>query len=137
MKALMFACISLILLVSCSSAPGPLPSPAVGTATITGGAGIFGQVVLGPTCPVVRKDTPCADKPYQATLTVLTVSRQKVVQFTTDADGNFRIPLDPGEYILHPESPSGSVYPFGREQSFTVFAGQFSQLTISYDSGMR
>ena len=130
----------LIALSACSAAPttGPLSSPIpAGTPTLAGGAGIFGRVVLGPTCPVVRKDTPCADRPYQATLTVLTASRQKVVQFSTDADGSFRIALDPGDYILHPESPSGAAYPFGREQSFTVIAGQFSQLTVSYDSGMR
>ena len=140
MKRLTVACLSLFLLASCTAAPASVsaatPLPA-GTPTAQSGSGIWGQVVLGPTCPVVQKDTPCVDKPYQATLTVLTSSRQKVTQFTTGADGKFRISLDPGDYILHPESPNGAAYPVGREQTFTVVAGQFLEFAISYDSGMR
>src|SRR5256885_10968297 len=123
MKRLILACLFLIWLGACS------PPPAV-----DGTSGIEGQVLIGPACPVVKTDNPdCADKPYQATLTVLTVSGQKVTQFTTDADGKFHISLNPGDYILHPESPNGASMPFGREQSFTVIGGQFTQLSVSYD----
>ena len=140
MKHLFVTCLSLILLAACTAAPASISAatalPAA-TPTAQGSSGIWGQVVLGPTCPVVQKDTPCVDRPYQATLTILTSSRQKVTQFTTGADGKFRISLSPGNYILHPESPNGAAYPTGREQTFTVVAGQFLELTVSYDSGMR
>jgi hypothetical protein len=146
MKSLIFVCLSLLMFTACSPATQASLAPAAtavltpaptGTSLADGTAGIAGQVVLGPTCPVVQKDTPCLDKPYQATLTVLTTDRRPVTRFTTGADGKFRISLAPGEYILHPESPNGAAYPRGREQSFTVAAAQFTPLTVSYDSGMR
>lgn len=127
MKRLILVCLLLMGLGACATPP-----------TVNATSGIEGQVLIGPTCPVVRTDNPdCADKPYQATLTVLTVSGQKVTQFTTEADGKFHVSLNPGDYILHPESPNGKSMPFGREQPFTVTAGQFTQLSVSYDSGMR
>jgi hypothetical protein len=79
---------------------------------------------------------PCPDKPFQATLTVLTSSgRSKVIQFQTDSNGAFRTALAPGEYILHPESPG--VMPHAAEVSFVVHEHQFTRLDVSYDSGIR
>jgi len=99
-------------------------------------SGIDGQVTIGPTCPVVQINNPCPDKPYQATLTVLTASNhRKIIQFKTDANGYFRIALAPGDYILHPESPN--VMPHAAEIPFTVTDHQFTLLNVSYDSGIR
>ena len=100
-------------------------------------SGIVGQVVIGPTCPVETPDMDCADKPYQATLTVLTLSGQRVTRFTTEADGTFRVNLAPGDYSLHPESPDDMGLPYGVEQNFTVEEGQFTELLVMYDSGIR
>ena len=99
------------------------------------GSGIEGQVLIGPMCPVVQPGQECPDQPYQATLTVKSLSGVQIAQFQTDAQGRFQIPLVPGEYILHPESPHG--VPFAGDQSFTVQTGQYTQLTIIYDSGIR
>ncbi len=127
MKHSILVFLFLIWLVGCSVTPVP-----------DGTSGIEGQVLIGPTCPVVGPNDPdCADKPYQATLTVLTVPGQKVIRFTTDANGKFRINLNPGDYVLYPESPNGMVLPVGQEQSFTVIIGSFTQLTVTYDSGIR
>jgi hypothetical protein len=127
MKRTILAFLFLIGLTACSITPMP-----------DGTSGIEGQVLIGPTCPVVGPNDPdCADKPYQATLTVLNPSGQKVIQFTTDVEGKFRVSLNPGDYILHPESPSDTLLPVGQEQPFTVIAGQFTKLTVSYDSGIR
>ncbi len=99
-------------------------------------SGIYGQVTIGPMCPVVQENNPCPDKPYQATLTVLTTTDHgKVVQFQTDANGNFRVVLVPGQYILHPESPN--VMPHASDIPFTVEAHQFTQVNVVYDSGIR
>ncbi len=108
----------------------PMPAPAATD------SGIYGQVTVGPTCPVQQVNNPCPDKPYQATLTVLTTTdHSKVIQFQTDANGNFRVALAPGEYILHPESPN--FLPRGRDQNFTVSPHEFVQVNVSYDSGIR
>jgi hypothetical protein len=79
----------------------------------------------------------CADKPYQAKLTVLTLSGDKVTHFTTDDAGQFRVNLAPGEYILHPESPEEISLPYGAEQTFAVVEGEFTELLVLYDSGIR
>ncbi len=99
--------------------------------------GIEGQVFIGPTCPVVQIDNPCPDKTYQATLTILNSADRKVTRFTTDAEGRFRVALAPGNYILHPETPDGQPLPFAAEQPFSVVEGQFTQLSVTFDSGIR
>jgi hypothetical protein len=99
------------------------------------GSGIEGQVLLGPMCPVVQQGQECPDQPYQATLTVMNRDGVQVTQFQTDDQGRFSVPLVPGEYILHPESPNG--IPFAGDQSFMVETGRFTQITVHYDSGIR
>jgi hypothetical protein len=99
------------------------------------GSGIEGQVLLGPMCPVMQQGQDCPDQPYQATLTIMNRDGVQVAQFQTDDQGRFNIPLVPGEYILHPESPNG--IPFAGDQSFMVETGRFTQITIHYDSGIR
>ena len=99
------------------------------------GSGVEGQVLLGPMCPVVQEGEDCPDQAYQATLTVLNRDGLLITQFQTDDQGRFNIPLVPGEYILHPESPNG--IPFAGDQSFIVETGRFTQITVHYDSGIR
>ena len=98
-------------------------------------SGIEGQVVIGPMCPVVQEGQECPDQPYQATLTVNSSEGSRIVQVQTDEQGHFKIPLMPGEYILHPETPNG--IPYASEQSFIVEAGAFTQILVKYDSGIR
>jgi len=98
-------------------------------------SGIEGQVFVGPMCPVVQQGQACPDQPYQATLTVNSSNGGKIVQFQTDGAGRFKVPLAPGQYILHPETPTG--LPFAGEQSFFVEAGKYTQIVVRYDSGIR
>jgi peptidoglycan/xylan/chitin deacetylase (PgdA/CDA1 family) len=71
------------------------------------------------------------DQPYQATGSSSTDGCRE----TTDENGRFRIPLAPGEYILHPESPN--VMPFASDQSFIVEVGIYTEIIVNYDSGIR
>src|SRR5215204_2892952 len=112
----------ILLLATCST------QPAV-TATASG---IEGQVFIGPVCPVVQQGQECPDQPYQATLVVNNLNGREVVKVQTDIQGRFKIQLEPGEYILHPESPN--VMPFAGDQTFTVAAGRFTQIRVTYDS---
>lgn len=99
------------------------------------GSGIEGQVLIAPTCPVVEAGQDCPAGPYQATLTVKTASGVQIAQVQTDAQGHFKIPLVPGNYILHPESPDGVAS--AGDQAFTVATGHYTPLTVNYDSGIR
>lgn len=92
-------------------------------------------MTIGPTCPVVQAGNPCADKPYQAFLTVLDTHGRKITRLQTDTNGYFHIALKPGEYVLHPESPAAM--PNAKDQPFTVQTDQFTTVDIVYDSGIR
>jgi hypothetical protein len=108
-----------------------------GTSSTTPDSGVEGQVVIGPVCPVIQQGGEnCIDRPYQATLTINDPNGRKIVQIEADEDGRFKIPLEPGNYILVPES-KGLLIPFASQQPFTVAEGKYTQLTIAYDSGIR
>lgn len=126
MRPFMLMCL-LLSSIACSVTPTPNQT-----------SGVEGQVLLGPSCPVVRPNDPnCADRPYQATLTILTTSGQEVARFSTDAEGKFHVSLAPGDYVLHPENANGPRWPHAQEQPFTVAAGRYTQITVTYDSGIR
>ena len=123
MKLQFITGVLILLLATCSAEPASTTS------------GVEGQVFIGPVCPVVQEGQECPDQPYQATLTVNNSNGREIVKVQTDAQGRFKIPLEPGEYILHPESPN--VMPYANEQTFTVVSGKFTQITVNYDSGIR
>jgi hypothetical protein len=123
MKLRLIAGVLMLLLAACSVQPTPTDS------------GVEGKVLIGPNCPVVQEGQECPDKPYQATITINNSDNRMVAQVQTDAEGQFKIALEPGEYILHPESPN--VMPYATEQTFVVEAGKFTQVTVNYDSGIR
>jgi hypothetical protein len=107
------------------------------TPPLTPSSGIEGLVTEGPMCPgpVAIGDTQCEDRPYQATIFVLDANNKQIYQFQTDTTGYFTIPLAPGSYFLHPQSEKA--YPRAADQPVVVTAGQFTQISIKYDTGMR
>lgn len=123
MKLQFITGVLILLLATCSAEPASTTS------------GVEGQVFIGPVCPVVQEGQECADRPYQATLIVNNSNGREIVKVQTDEQGRFKIPLEPGEYILQPESPN--VMPYAAEQVFVVEAGRFTQVNITYDSGIR
>jgi hypothetical protein len=107
-------------------------------ATLETDSGIFGQVLIGPNCggPVTEENAAeCDDKPYQAFLAVLDAEGKQLLRFQTDAEGRFRVLMPPGQYTLKPEV--GQPLPLAAEQPFSVSAGQFSELVVLYDTGLR
>ncbi len=99
------------------------------------GTGIEGQVMIGPIRPVERPGI-INQRPYQATVTVLDQNDQPVTQFQSGTDGQFRIPLKPGTYILRSESPGN--YPRApQHQMVTVIQNRLTHVTLLYDSGIR
>jgi hypothetical protein len=128
-----------ITFVPIQESPSPTakisPSPEI---TSSPESGVKGQALIGPTCPVMRVENPCPDRPYQTSLIVLSLDGQEVTRFETDAEGKFQIPLSPGEYILHADQPRGRpVIPFAADILFTVLPGEFAIVNITFDSGIR
>jgi hypothetical protein len=106
----------------------------VAEVAVNNDSGIAGLVVIRPVRPHVTKGVENS-QPYQATIDILNSSGQLVTAFRTGPDGTFHIPLEPGEYLLRPQS--GNPYPRASEQTVTVEPKIFKQVRITYDSGMR
>ncbi|MBI3654473.1 MAG: carboxypeptidase regulatory-like domain-containing protein [Acidobacteria bacterium] len=102
-------------------------------------SGIEGQTVIGPTRPHINVGDPTPDvAPFQATLLLLTASdHQEVKRLETGSDGRFRVALPPGEYLIRPIGGQTRMSPRANEQTVRVVAGQFTRITITFDSGMR
>jgi hypothetical protein len=106
---------------------------------ITGlNSGIFGTILSGPQCPVqIEGDDQCADKPFAATVIVKTSNGLlEITRFTADSKGEFRVSLSPGTYLLDP-LPGENGFPHSSPQPVTVEADTFTQVDISYDTGIR
>ena len=92
-----------------------------------------------PTCPV-ETDPPkpeCAPRPYQATIIVWNAEHSvQVVTFTTDENGQFQVPLAPGEYEIGPQGEGRFPKP---PPAFLVVVppDQFVPLEIEYDTSIR
>jgi hypothetical protein len=137
MQKLLALTLSMLLLAGCASQQAyPNDEPVPAYTNPPGQSGIEGQVFIGPACPGPQSETTdCPDRPYQATLKIMNPQGELVLEIQTDVDGRFRVPLPSGKYVLHPDSPGR--YPSAPEQAFTVTVGQFTELTVTYDSGIR
>jgi len=101
-------------------------------------SGIEGQIIISPISPPIspiEQPEMANYRPYQATVSVMDQRGQTVTQFQSDLNGRFRLPLEPGNYTLRPESPGP--LPYAAEQAVTVSEGQFTEVLITYDSGIR
>ncbi len=99
--------------------------------------GIVATVSIGPMCPVVRVGQPCPDRPFQADVIVTDSTGAAAARGETDAAGSIRLALLPGDYQLEAHSPDGKVYPRAATVDFHVTLGQWTQVAVSLDSGIR
>jgi hypothetical protein len=97
--------------------------------------GIDGTVLLGPQCPVMSLENPCPDLPYQAWITIRRTTGGVVTRVRSEEDGHFRVGLRPGQYVLDPES--GDPFPVATEQEATVVEGVYTEVVVSFDTGIR
>lgn len=97
--------------------------------------GIDGMVLLGPQCPVQSAEDPCPDLPYQAWIRIRRSDGDSVTRIRSGEDGTFRVGLRPGDYVLDPES--GDPFPTAEPQQVTVVAGEYAEVVVSFDTGIR
>jgi hypothetical protein len=103
----------------------------------TATSGITGVVLIGPMCPVMREDAPCPDQPFAATLVIRDSQGRELCTVFSGDDGHFQVDLPPGSYEVVPVAGSASGLPFAATQWVTVLPGQYTELTVAYDSGIR
>ena len=109
-----------LVLASCSSTPGD--------------SGIEGMVTIGPISPVQRQGEP-GERPYAGRILVKRMDGRAVAEVMSGADGRFKVDLKPGSYRLEPQSPGP--LPIARPQEVTVEPHKFTEVSVSYDSGIR
>jgi hypothetical protein len=97
-------------------------------------SGIAGDVILQPLTPVERPGSPNS-RPYQASIGVVDNAGRIVAVVRSDANGRFDIVLEPGTYVVRPES--AAIYPHAPAQTVSVAEGRFTPVHIVYDSGIR
>jgi hypothetical protein len=106
------------------------------TCDATATSGVTGLVLIGPMCPVMRVDEPCPDHPFAATLVIRDSEGRELCAVSSGEDGHFLVGLPPGSYELIPVTgPSG--LPAAAPQWVAVAPGQYTTVTVSYDSGIR
>jgi hypothetical protein len=112
-----------------------------------GASGVEGEVLVGPTCPVERADSPCPDRPADVYVwaSILSASGTPVASPVTQSgtDGHFRLALTPGTYTVTAGRcspticPPNSSLPRVTPQTVTVRAGAFTEITLHGDTGIR
>ncbi len=118
-----------MLVVGACSTAAATPSPS------RVASGIRGSVILGPTCAVQQSGaSPCLT-PYAATIVVTDSDERPVARTTAGPDGRFQVELPPGEYVILPQP--GNPFPQAQPLDVTVNAGQFADVQINYDTGVR
>ena len=131
MKRILAGVLMGMVLAGCAAGGAQVLEPGSGG----GEQGVTGQATIGPMCPVMREDQPCPDQAYRADIVIEDGNGRKVAQFETDSEGRFRVALEPGDYVIVPQ-PGESIEHAG-QQAVTVGAGQWVDVPISYDSGIR
>lgn len=102
----------------------------------TAASGIAGTVLIGPMCPVVTVDDPCPDRPYAATLVIRDDQGPDLCTTQSGADGLFRVGLPPGLYEIVPSNGVAGL-PYASPLPVMVEADQYTDVLVSYDSGIR
>lgn len=97
-------------------------------------SGIAGEVVLRPISPVERPGT-INQRPYAASIHVTDAAGRTVADVRSAADGRFQLALEPGTYVVYPESEAA--YPQAQPQRVIVIEHRMTPVRIVYDSGIR
>ena len=119
-----------IVLAACGGGASSAPAA-------SGGTGIGGVAVAGPTCPVERPgDSACQPHPVEGAVIVVTdAAREEVGQATTDADGRFFVALPAGRYLVTAGDVEGLPNP-PASMEVTVSDGE-ATIELTYDTGIR
>lgn len=103
-------------------------------------SGVTGLVHLGPTCPVEQPGQTCDDEPAAGVeVTVHEPSSDdpmtpgdEVASGTTDDEGVFRIPVEPGHYLV-----TATAGMFCDVVAVSVSDGEYAAADVPCDTGIR
>ena len=102
-------------------------------------AGIQGRLIVDEGGPVEREDSSWPARPLRGRVLALLVggATGSFAEVDSDADGYFRLELAPGHYEIRARNLAGTPVPRARPALVQVTAGNFTDMTIHFDSGIR
>jgi hypothetical protein len=103
----------------------------------SGDSGVRGTVLLGPTCPVETLESPCPDRPLPDVEVQVLRGEDVVTSVRSDGDGRFTVALDPGDYVLRAVIKPGGPGMSSKPVDVSVANGDFVEVTVPVDSGIR
>jgi hypothetical protein len=68
---------------------------------------------------------------------VLDAESKLVTRFKSDENGNFTVPLPPGNYTIVPDKSAPFPYPGQQRKTVKVPEDGFADVVLRFDSGMR
>jgi len=101
------------------------------------GTGIEGVITFSPTQPgPIRADAPSSKPLANTTFVVENEKGTEVTSFTTNEQGQFRVPLPPGHYIVSKKARKGGIGHYG-PFDVDVLADKMTRVTWECDTGIR
>lgn len=99
-------------------------------------SGIYGIITIGPITPV-EKVGEINYNPYKTTIVVKSENGlEEITEFSSSEDGSFKVYLELGIYILE-QQKSSNPFPILKPIKVEVEENQFSEVNISFDTGIR
>jgi hypothetical protein len=95
--------------------------------------------IISPTeVELADGNTPAiqAGKDAQYPLIILSRDQKQIARVTADANGNYRVALPPGDYVLDVQD-RGRRHFRAKPQSFTVVSNQTVRVDMNIDTGVR
>jgi hypothetical protein len=100
-------------------------------------SGLTFVATLGPICPGPQREDQVCTVPYQGEFVVTRPDGSEVARFKTDVDGRAVVDLSPGDYIVLAKFEAGQSQPRGGPVEVNVVAGQYVEVALDLDTGMR
>src|SRR4051794_9942703 len=101
-------------------------------------SGVEGRTMVDSGCPILRPEPPCRALPLPARVEITSSTATKpVATVESNEDGHFRVALAPGTYTLTATNLTQAPVPRASSKQATVQRGQFVDVTIVFDSGIR
>ncbi len=114
------------------------PQPKATSSPSMAASGVRGIAVVDIGCPVLENSSTCPQVPLQTRIIAVRAgSIEQVAVNDTRADGTFSIELAPGSYELRGADPAGAALPVAVPVPVVVRSGEFTSVTVVFDSGVR
>jgi hypothetical protein len=98
-------------------------------------SGIRLKATIGPTCPGPERPGQVCTRPYEGLFVVTDSTGVEAARASTRENGTVTINLPPGNYTITPQVVGR--FPSGAPTTVTVLSGQYVEVGIELDSGIR